>query len=434
MKSLTEVAWLDAADIIDAVGRGELDPQDVVRAYLERIERLDPRLHAYVHVDRGAETGSGPLAGVTLAVKDTQPVSGMPWTYGARAYKNRVADSDGVPVARARTAGAAILGKANTPELAAAISTVNELFPATQNPWREGFSPGGSSGGSAAAVAAGLATVGFGDDLGGSIRIPSSFCGVVGLRPSPGLVPDEVPNTTSFNSRGPIGRSVRDLRLLLGVMTGAQPPPPAEPRGLHIGVVTESPLEPEAACVAAVQQAVAALGAAGHRVEQVGWDPVPVSEGYRVVRRVSIAAFPLASEELGASVRKLSEEGRQISGTEYFLAHQKATAAARRTVNALFQPEKGFDALLTPTLGMPPQPIDQMPGFLHGSWDRITQFVLPVSFSRHPAVSLPAGTAGGLPVGVQLVGAYREEWRLLDLAAQLERAEGFGFRRPPGWE
>jgi amidase len=434
MRSLTEVAWLDAVEIVDTVARGELDPRDVVRAHLERIERLDVRLHAYVHVDRNAQPGAGPVGGVTLAVKDTQPVAGMPWTYGARAYKDRVADADAVPVARARRAGAAVLGKVNTPELAAAISTVNEIFPATQNPWRQGFSPGGSSGGSAAAVAAGLATVAFGDDLGGSIRIPSSFCGAAGLRPSPGWVPDEVPNTTGFNSRGPIARSVRDLRLVFGVMTGTDPPRAAEPRGLRIGVVTESPLDPEAVCIEAARRAAAALEAAGHRVEPVSWDPEPVSQGYRTVRRVSIAAFPLSPEELGASVRKLSEEGARISGTEYFNAHPDATAAARRTVNALFQPEQGYDALLMPTLGMPPQPIDQMPGFLQGNWDRITQFVLPVSFSRHPAISLPAGLSGGLPVGVQLVGGYRDEWRLLDLAAQLERADGFGFRRPPGWE
>ena len=434
MRSLTEIAWLDAVEVKRLIRSGELNPDDAVAAVQERIARLDTRLRAYVHVDGGARAGEGPLGGVSLAVKDTQPVRGLPWTYGARAFKDRIADTDAVPVARARAAGAAILGKVNTPELAAAISTVNEIFPPTQNPWREGFSPGGSSGGSAAAVAAGLATVAFGDDLGGSIRIPASFCAACGLRPSPGRVPDEVPNTTSFNSRGPIARSVRDLRLLLGVMTGEQPPPEAEPRGLRIALVSASPLDPEPACLQAVERAAAALQSAGHRLEHVGWDPLPVSEGYRVVRRVSIAAFPLKPEELGERVRPLALEGLEISGAEYYLAHQKATAAARRTINALFEPEQGFDALLTPTLGMPPQPIDEMPGFLAGGWDRITQFVLPVSFSRLPAVSIPAGLAGFLPVGVQLVGAYRQEWRLLDLAAQLERAEGFGFRRPPGWD
>ena len=256
-RSATEVAWLDAVDVTQAVAVGGLELREVVRAHLERVDRLDPKLHAFVHLDSDARAAQGPLAGVTLAVKDTQPVRGMPWTYGTRAFKDRIADADAVPVARARAAGAAILGKVNTPELAAAISTVNEIFPPTQNPWRDGFSPGGSSGGSAAAVAAGLATVAYGDDLGGSIRIPSSFCGVAGLRPSPGRVPDEIPNTTGFNSRGPIARSVRDLRLLLSVMAGEQAPAEAEPRRLRVALVIESPLEPEPACVEAAERAAA---------------------------------------------------------------------------------------------------------------------------------------------------------------------------------
>jgi amidase len=429
---VTETAWLEAAEIVRLVDAGELDRQEVTDACLERMARLDPRLHAYVHVDPAARAGEGPLVGVGLAVKDTQPVAGMPWTYATPSWKGRIAEQDAVPVARARAAGAAILGKTNTPELAAAISTVNELFPPTQNPWREEITPGGSSGGSAAAVAAGLASVAFGDDLGGSIRIPSSCCGTVGLRPSPGRVPDEIPNTTGFNSRGPIGRSVRDVRLLLGVMAREQPPPTAEPKRLRIAVADSSPLQADPACTDAARRAANTLEAGGHRCEAVGWDPAPVAEGYRIVRRVSIASFPARPEQLGAGVRKLADEGHRISGVDYFLAHQKATAAARRQVNALF--EAGFDALLTPTLGLLPMPIEKVPTFLGDDWDRMTQFVLPVSFSRLPAVSIPAGLHGGLPIGVQLVGSYRQEWTLLDLAAQLESAEGFGFRRPPGWE
>jgi amidase len=355
----------------------------------------------------------------------------MPWTIATPKFKDRIAEADAIPVARARAAGAAILGKVNTPELGAAISTVNDLFPATQNPWRDGVSPGGSSGGSAAAVAAGLATVAFGDDLGGSIRIPSSCCGTVGLRPSPGRVPNELPNPTGFDSRGPIARSVRDCRLVFAVMTREEPPPQGSPEHLRVALVDSSPLRIHPACLAAARRAAAALEACGHRVEQVPWDPAPVAEGYRVVRRVSIAAFPARPDELGTRVRGLAEEGHRVSGVDYFLAHQKATAAARRNVNDLF--ESGFDALVTPTLGLLPLRIEEMPSFLGEDWDVMTQFVLPVSFSRLPAVSVPAGLEDGLPVGVQLVGAYREEWRLLDLAAQLEAAEGFGFSRPPGW-
>ena len=167
-------AWLTVEEIAREVGAGALDPQAVVDAHLDAIERLDPRIHAYVYVDRQAQAGRGANAGVTLAVKDSQPVAGMPWTYGTATWRDRRADSDAVPVARARAVGMTILGKTNLPELAASIGTTNTLFPATQNPWRQGITPGGSSGGSAAAVAAGMATVAMGEGMGRSGRIPAS--------------------------------------------------------------------------------------------------------------------------------------------------------------------------------------------------------------------------------------------------------------------
>ena len=191
-----DLAWLSVAEIRTRVKRGDLDPQAAVAAHLASIDRFDPRIHAYIHVDRNARSSAGPYAGVTLAVKDSQPVAGMPYTYGTPSWRDRVAERDAVPVARARLAGMAILGKTNLPELAASIGTVNALFPPTQNPWRDGITPGGSSGGSGAAVAAGMASVALGGDTGGSIRIPASCCGVVGLRPTPDRVPSEEVDAT----------------------------------------------------------------------------------------------------------------------------------------------------------------------------------------------------------------------------------------------
>src|SRR5437667_12126777 len=147
----------------------------------------------------------------------------MPYTYGTRSWRDRIADEDAVPVARARSWGMVILGKTNLPELAAAIGTTNTLFPPTQNPWRDGITPGGSSGGSAAAVAAGLTTVALGGDTGGSIRIPASCCGVVGLRPTPDRIPSEEVDVTVLQSRGPMTRTVADARLLFSVMTATRP-------------------------------------------------------------------------------------------------------------------------------------------------------------------------------------------------------------------
>src|SRR6202158_406063 len=192
----SSVAWLSAVEIARGVHEGDIDPQAVVQAHLAAIDRFDPRIHAYIHVDRNARSSPGPYSGVTLAVKDSQPVAGMPYTYATPSWRDRIADEDAVAVARARSAGMAILGKTNLPELAAAIGTSNTLFPPTQNPWRDGITPGGSSGGSAAAVAAGMATLALGGDTGGSIRIPASCCGVVGLRPTPDRVPIEEVDVT----------------------------------------------------------------------------------------------------------------------------------------------------------------------------------------------------------------------------------------------
>src|SRR5262249_14785752 len=134
-----DLAWLPALEILRRRRAGDLDRQAVVRAHLEAIDRLDPRIHAYIFVDHEAHSGSG----VTLAVKDSQPVAGMPWTFATPSWKDRIADQDAVPVARARKRGMAVLGKTNLPELAAAIGTTNTLFPATNNPWRDGITPGG---------------------------------------------------------------------------------------------------------------------------------------------------------------------------------------------------------------------------------------------------------------------------------------------------
>src|SRR5438094_307871 len=305
------------------VRSGDLKPQEVVDAHLDAIDLFDSRIHAYIHVDRNARTTSG----VTLAVKDSQPVAGMPYTYGRQSWRGWRAEQDAVPVSRARTAGMAILGKTNLPELAASIGTTNTIFSATQRPWREGVTPGGSSGGSGAAVAAGMASVALGGDTGGSIRIPASCCGVVGLRPTPDRIPSEEVDVIVLQSRGPMTRTVADARLLFSVMTatssnGAQPN-----RRALIGMADSS-----------------ALGA----------DP---------------------------AVRE----------------------ACHRAARAL-------------------------------EWARYVQFVLPVSFARTPAISIPAGLHDGLPVGVQLVGRFAQEYELLDFAEQLEKMPGFGFQRPPDME
>jgi amidase len=425
---LRKEAWLSAYEIARDVAAGDLDPQEVVRAHLDAIDQLDPRLHAFVHVDRDARAGSGPLAGVTLAVKDNLPVSGMPWTDGSAVWRERVPTEDTVPVARARAAGAAILGKTNLPELAAAVGTTNAIFPATNNPWRQGITPGGSSGGSAAAVSAGMATVAMGTDMGGSIRIPASCCGIVGLRPSPDRVPSDTVDPAGLSVIAPLGRTVADVRLLFSVMAQADTSDQPVPKGFRIGVADTTALGMDEACAAACRRACDALDSAGHRVERISWESEAVAAGYGVVRRASMASFPADPQLFAPGIRKLVEQGRALSALDYFQAFESASAAAYAVVVKPLL--TNFDFLLTPTLGLVPMPIDAVPPFLSEPYGRYIQFVLPVSFARTPALSLPAGLHDGLPVGVQLVGRSGQEWELLALAEQLEGQPGFGFQRP----
>jgi Asp-tRNA(Asn)/Glu-tRNA(Gln) amidotransferase A subunit family amidase len=413
--------WLSAEDAMRQVRAGALDPQAVVEAHLDAIDRLDGRIHAFIHVDHGARSTSG----VTLAVKDSQPVAGMPYTYGTSSRKDHVAGEDAVAVARARAAGMAVLGKTNLPELAASIGTDNVLFGPTHNPWRHGFTPGGSSGGSAAAVAAGMGSVALGDDMGGSIRIPASCCGVVGLRPTPNRVPSEERDATGLSSRGPFARTVADARLLFSVASGTEPAIPASRRRL-VGVAWSEAAVP---CADACRRAVAAIKDAGHDVEEIPWDAEPVTEGYAVVRRASVASFPAEPSTYGPGLQKLAAEGRQLSALDYFSGFTRATDAALGMVGAPLQTR--YDFLLTPTLGLVPMSIEKVPAFLGEEWARYVRFVLPVSFARTPAISIPAGLHDGLPVGVQLVGKFAQEYELLAFAEELEKVPGLGFQRPP---
>ena len=410
--------WLSATEILN----GKPDPDAVVGAHLDAIDRFNPKVNAYIYVDREARSASG----VTLAVKDSQPVAGMPYTYGTASWRDRIAEQDAVPVARARSAGMAVLGKTNVPELAASIGTTNALFGPTHNPWRQGFTPGGSSGGSAAAVAAGLCTVALGGDTGGSIRIPASCCGVVGLRPTPDRIPSEEVDATVLQSRGPMTRTVADARYLFAVMTATSPNGTSPKQRALVGV-TYAGAEP--ACQEACRRAAAALEKAGHEIEEIGWDPDPVTEGYGTVRRASMASFPADLSTFGPGIQKLAAEGRSLTAMDYFHAFELATNAANRAVAMPLQTR--YDFLLTPTLGLLPMPIENVPAFLGDEWARYARFVLPVSFARNPAISVPAGLHDGLPVGVQLVGQFAGEYGLLDFAEELERMPGFGFQRPP---
>jgi len=393
------------------------------RRTIEAIEKLDAKIHAFVYLDHDA-SGDGD----TVAVKDSIEVAGMPWTYGTAAWRDRVGEHDDPCVARMRGVGAVIIGKTNLPELAAAIGTTNAIFPPTHNPWREGYTPGGSTGGSAAALAAGMARIGVGTDMGGSIRIPASCCGIVGLRPSVNRVPTTDVDAAGLSVTAPMARTVADVRRAFATMVAEESPVSAT-RKWRIGVADETALGVHPACVDAVRRAAEALSDAGHHVRSIEWESEDVAVGYGRVRRASMASFPADLAQFGPGIRALVAEGRKLSALDFFEAYEQAAALAYRVVNhpLVFD----FDYLLTPTLGLPPMRIEEVPAFLSVPYRSYVQFVLPVSFAKVPAISVPAGIADGLPVGVQLVGQFAREFELLDLAEELEAADGFGFQKPP---
>lgn len=425
--SVVAKPWTSIGETASRVAQGQWSVDVMVTQYLQRIEKIDPALHAYLAVDRKVRPRtSGPLAGAAIAVKDSIPVAGMRWTFGSTRWANRTADVESAVVVRIRDAGGAVIGKTNLPELAGAIGTTNELLAPTENPWRSGVTPGGSSGGSAAAVAASLASAALADDMGGSIRIPAASCGVVGLRPTVGRVPLAKTDLIGMNVIGPIARSVADAKVMLSAML-AEPISDINPVAGVIAVLGESTTKVDVACREACERTATVLRSFGYTLRAIPWDPAPFLQAYRVLRRVSLGGYPGPLDEYGAAVRELMREGRSVSAGELAEARLLA-ASARARLEGLLEDSV---ALLTPALGSMPMPIESVPRFLSPEWAAHTSFVLPISMTGRPALSLPAGQVDGLPVGVQLVGRRGKDWDLLALAGQVEEQEGFGFVPPP---
>ncbi len=476
---LTEdLSRLDATAQAELVRRGELSPTELVESAIARAERVDALVNAIIHpryeralTDAAAVDRSAPFAGVPMVVKDLGcPIAGEPHHQGTRALRDAgyVAPVDAALYRRFRAAGFVAIGRTNTPEWGSTITTEPLAYGPSRNPWDLGRSTGGSSGGSAAAVAAGVVAVGHGGDGGGSIRIPASCCGLVGLKASRArvsLAPDGGESWAGFTIDGAITRSVRDAAAVLDAVAGYEPGDPyvapgfARPLRAEVGVdpgrlrvgVLDHPLwsgsDGDPDCAAAVASAARLLAELGHEVEPA-W-PAALADDIRRAYVTVVAAWtahdlaelegllgrPVGDDDLEPDNLALAEIGRGVSAADYLHAVNGLHAWSRRVLAWWHATDgrPGFDLLVTPTVAKPPPPLGYLTGPDSGTRLReYLQFTSQFNVTGQPAISLPLHwTEAGLPVGVQLVaGAYREDL-LVRVAAQLEAAQPWVGRVPP---
>ena len=465
---MSELHDLTALEQGAAIKAGETSPRELVDHYLERAERLDESLGAFVTItaDRAREAAAsvaadGPLAGVPTAIKDLNSTAGVRTTYGSALFADFVPDFSDELVLRIEAAGMISLGKTNTPEFGSPCYTEPDVAPPAVTPWDTSRMAGGSSGGAAAAVAGGLVPVAQGSDGGGSIRIPASCCGLVGLKPTRGRI-SPAPmygDVTGLATAGPLARTVRDAAALLDVMAGRAVGDPfwapeaarpfldacdRDPGRLRIArfampVIADADVDPE--CLRAWEDASRLLAALGHEIVDIdpplSRDAVPVFETtWAVLTALStVNLAPEAKAALRPLTRWLGELGEEVGGPAFGLALGELRRVAARTLSAL----ASYDAVLTPTLATPPLPVgalrnDDDPAADFEAQKRFTPWTSMWNVTGSPAVSLPLHhTEDGLPVGVMLAARPGDEATLLALSAQVEAAAPWHDRRPPCW-
>ncbi len=452
-----------ASEIARRVGAGETAATAVLEQALLRVERLNPELNAIVTpnprsfdearaVDARVAAGEAlPLAGVPVGIKDVTPVAGVRTTYGSPLYKTNIPKEDALVVQRLRAAGAVIVGKTNTPEFAAGGNTWNDVFGRTRNPWDPAKSAGGSTGGGAVALATGMIALAEGTDLGGSLRIPASFCGVVGLRPSPGLVPTHPSDWVwdTLQVTGPMARTAEDVALMLQAVCGPSPYAPlAQPvegrdfvaavragpaRALRLAYCPDiAGIGVDPAVEAVCRKAAFALADAGHTVEEIALDLSEGRDAFLALRGhwfVSWMAERLARiEEFGVNVRNNTKAG--LASTV------EALGRAEQVRGDLWHRFRAFfatcDHLLTPTMCVPPFPVEQnYPETVAGKPMRTyVDWLAPtflLSLTGLPVGSVPAGRdPDGMPVGLQVVGRPRGEEAVLALMGALQAGNPIG--------
>ncbi len=439
--------------LLEAYRRREVSPVEVIDQQLGLIDRVEPAVNAFVsvHADeaRAAALASaerwvagrpmGDLDGVPVSVKDIVAMAGYPTSEGSTTGSPVPSTEDTPSVARLREAGAVFLGKTTTSEFGWKGMTDTPRFGVTRNPWNLDHTPGGSSGGAGASMAAGIGAVAHGTDGGGSVRLPSSYCGLVGLKPTFGRVP-QTPTESTFTtlvSTGPLARSVEDAALLLNVFSrpdvrdwNSVPHDPRDWRvGLHDGLGghhggglriaftdTLGGAATDPAVSAVCRSAIAALEAGGHQVSEAGtvFDPLrPQLEDYwKAGFAARLRSIPSDQwSDLDPGFRQLAQEGLAIDAAGVQAGH----AARARLATRMRRFHEAYDVLLTPTMPTVAPPVDTV---YHSAefdrWSDAVPFTVPFNYTGQPAVSIPVGTVatagGALPVGLQVVAThYRED-------------------------
>ena len=471
---MTDSTWLDATAQAELVRTGEVSPAELVEEAITRIDKLNPQLNAVITplFDKARQSAAGslpdgPFRGVPMVLKDLACHSaGDPMYEGMKFLKDAgwIEQHDTYLARRFRAAGFVFVAKTNTPEMGILPTTEPLAFGPTRNPWDTSRSTGGSSGGSAAAVASGMVAVGHANDGGGSIRIPASECGLVGLKPSRGrtsLGPDYGDVFGGLVAEHVVTRSVRDTAAVLDAVHGLEPgdpftaPTPVRPYAeevgapvetLRIGLLTTSATSPvDPACAAAAEATARLLESLGHQVEPsypAALDDADFTQHFITFWSAGNAwsldywgrkvGRPATEDDVEPLTWALCEMGRSYSAAEWLTAREWLQAASRR-VAAWWE---DFDILLTPTIAEPPPrlgefgstPDNPLAGLFRAAG--LVPFTPPYNVTGQPAISLPLQWHEGLPIGVQLVAAYGREDLLLRLSAQLEQAAPWHDHHP----
>ena len=470
MTDLQAVCREPAVEIRRRLWTREVSVTELTAAHLSVIERHNPSVNAIVTLladealaaaaaaDEALARGApvGPLHGLVIVHKDTTETAGIRTTFGSPAFANHVPEHSAIVIERLQRAGAITVGKSNVPEWGAGSNCVNPVFGASRNPYGTSLTPGGSSGGAAAALACGMVALADGSDMGGSLRIPASFCNVVGLRPSPGRVPSwpVLLPWDPLSVYGPMGRTVADVSLMLSAVAGPDArspislevpgeafaePPERDWRGVRVAwSPTLGGLPVESEVTDALVDARDALAGLGLEVVDAEPDFAGAREAFMTWRAWSFEARlgDLARsrpELVGENVRWNVEQGRALTGDDLIRA-ERARGELYHRLRAFLDK---FEMLLAPVCQVTPFPYEvdhplTVEGTAMTTYIDWMQSCWCVSAAGLPAISVPGGfTASGLPVGLQMIGRPRDDLGVLSLAQAFERVTEHWRRRPP---